>query len=588
MNEKRLNEKRLNELLARNNIEKKSDLLIKMGKRINKDDSIDVYEWQKQNKSNFSHMLNGGRPFKQEWIIALEDILHTSLAYLFGGEEVSSMEFSKMGIRYAAFEGTRKAYEELNMETTADGDLIIFNTDEYEKYLLDYIIEYQSIEGIRFLSEKYDFALSNMNNMFWYGDDVGKLSPSNNKEMPYLVAKLICKNNDGELFKKVFRGFELLKYVADSNVLLKDKFLDALMESLEVVRSLQEDYPIKIEEVNWGLVGGEEQEGLFTNPILQALLNRAISVKNDNVIKSIIDYAKQFNQKQIDYLTKNKILKDKIVKVDEIGNIVVNHVKKGNVIGYDGPINPHLDVQIKLGLKVLQQQVEEIKSMPQEKERDVFKSKVVDGCVLKKSSKNEIEYEMMKYMQERNFSMIPRYINTEEGVDRFSFIEGSVRNSYVVDVRDLLQVVEFLRKFHDFAQDKLGKGQVYVHGDLTVKRFVYKEDKLVGVIDWESCSIGKIEDDLVDLILKGTNVCTYFRKNEEVFKVIKDILVTYGLDSCLKIDFATKMRNRIKTRIEKLSSSNVDYEYKYESLHYAMSFVDLYEDRLNSIGGEEK
>ena len=339
-----------------------------MSKYINTDNAISSYEWADKNKANFSKMVKGDRPFPQDYIIALENVLRTSIAYLFDGEESMSVSnYRNSGIRYAVSVGTRLAYEELEKETTRNGESVLFNSDEYNKMLVDYIIEYQSIQGVIFLYEKYGLYFNTMNNMFDLSEN-HHFYVSNYETVPYLIADLICKNNQGKLFAGIFNGFQLLAYYIDDRcVLLKDKFLDSILKSNNIVKALQESYYIKFAEVNRGLWIPEEdiQEGLFVNPLLQKLLGRAIEEKLFDVAKDIIDYAQQFNSQQIEYLKENCIIKEKDIHFDEIGNIVIGHTKKGNMINYGKPIDPTMPKEIILGLKKLQQQIEEIKYIPE-------------------------------------------------------------------------------------------------------------------------------------------------------------------------------------------------------------------------------
>lgn len=584
-----MNKRRFDELLERNGIDAQVTLLRKMSKYINTDNAISSYEWADKNKANFSKMVKGDRPFPQDYIIALENVLRTSIAYLFDGEEsVSVPTYRNSGIRYAAFVGTRQSYEELEKETTRNGESVLFNSDEYNKMLVDYIIEYQSIQGIIFLYEKYGLYFNAINNMFDLSES-HHFYVSNYETAPYLIADLICKNNEGKLFKDIFNGFQLLNcYIDDRCVLLKDKFLDSILKSKNVVKALQEAYSIKFTDVNRGLWLSEEdvQEGLFANPILQKLLERAVEEKLFDIAKDVIDYAQQFNSEQIEYLKANCIIKEKGVRFDEIGNIVIGHTKKGNMINYDKPIDPTLSKEIILGLKKLQQQIEEIKYIPEVLENGslVLKARIVDGKVLKKSSRNKIEYEMMQFMQERNFVMIPRYLGTEDDVDMFSYIDGKVAEYPRTIGNDaLIEVVKFLKEFHRISQERLGYGKTYIHGDLNTKHLVFNEGKLTGVIDWESCSIGNIEDELIDLIFEWTDISSYIRRNERVFETIKNILKTYEADDKTLNDFSDKMKDRIQNRICNLSKDIPNYEYMYETLHHALTFVELYKEKLDSM-----
>lgn len=54
-------------------------------------DYSNPYETAKKEKSNFSKMVSGERPFKADYIAPLERILNTSLKYIVYGFEVYSI-----------------------------------------------------------------------------------------------------------------------------------------------------------------------------------------------------------------------------------------------------------------------------------------------------------------------------------------------------------------------------------------------------------------------------------------------------------------------------------------------------------------
>lgn len=585
-----MNKRRFDELLERNGIKTQVALLRKMSKFINDDNSIDSYDWAEKQKGNFNKMIKDERPFPQEYIIAMENVLRTSIAYLFDGEEISISNYRNAGIRYAASVGTRKAYNNLAKETDREGEPIIFGTDEYEKSLIDYIIEFQSIEGIRFLVENYGLRFNVINNMF-SAKESSYIGITNYETAPYLIADLICKNDDAKTFNAIFDAFEIpfLVWDEDRVVFYKDKFLDIILKSDKVLLSLCNKKYLSNNAGNLDFVDDfVNKSRCYLNPILNKLLERAIETELYDKASLIMDYGKEFNEKQIDFLIENNCLKDGKVIVEENGYIRLGTARQGSMLIYKKTINPDIPQEIKVKIKAIQQQIEELKYLPEIKDnwKVNYKANIVGDVVYKKSSKNQIEYEMMEYMQNNNFIMVPKYIGTdiEENIDKFSYIEGKVSEyPRTIDNNTLTDVVKFLRDFHRISQKKLGYGKTYIHGDLNTKHLVFNEGKLTGVIDWELCYIGNVEDELIDLILEWTDISSYIRRNERVFETIKNVLEVYEADDEILKGFADKMKNRINTRIENLTKDISNYEYMYETLHHALTFVELYKDRLDSM-----
>ena len=121
----------------------------------------DAYKFANKEKSNFSKMLKDERPLKYEFIIPLEKIFGVSLARLLDEDayklptEKDNVPFNK-GFRYYAYLDNPKLYkEEFDLLLAKDGKSILTQTDEFGKTFLDYVVEYRSVNGVRYLYEEY-------------------------------------------------------------------------------------------------------------------------------------------------------------------------------------------------------------------------------------------------------------------------------------------------------------------------------------------------------------------------------------------------------------------------------------------------
>ena len=125
-----------------------TDLLIAIAKvqGLKQDKAI---EFANKEKSNFSKMLKGERPLKYDYIIPLEKIFGVSLAKLLDDQPYfetinkDDIEYLK-GFRYYAYKDEPELYDELDRSYTCDGSDVFNNSDEYNRFLLDYLIEYKS------------------------------------------------------------------------------------------------------------------------------------------------------------------------------------------------------------------------------------------------------------------------------------------------------------------------------------------------------------------------------------------------------------------------------------------------------------
>lgn len=111
MNRDITQKERFEELLKKANLSYQ-ELLIRI---LRQADYSNPYETAKKEKSNFSKMVSGERPFKADYIAPLERILNTSLKYIvYGGEE--NNDFPLKGIRYAAYKNNIIYFKELENE----------------------------------------------------------------------------------------------------------------------------------------------------------------------------------------------------------------------------------------------------------------------------------------------------------------------------------------------------------------------------------------------------------------------------------------------------------------------------------------
>ena len=132
----------------------------------------EAYKFAKREKSNFSKMLKGERPLKYDFIIPLEKIFGISLARLLEEDayklpvEKENVPFNK-GFRYYAYLDDPKLYkEEFDLLLAKDGKSILTQTDEFGKTFLDYVVEYHSVNGVRYLHDEYGIKLKWYHNQF--------------------------------------------------------------------------------------------------------------------------------------------------------------------------------------------------------------------------------------------------------------------------------------------------------------------------------------------------------------------------------------------------------------------------------------
>jgi aminoglycoside phosphotransferase (APT) family kinase protein len=184
-------------------------------------------------------------------------------------------------------------------------------------------------------------------------------------------------------------------------------------------------------------------------------------------------------------------------------------------------------------------------------------------------------------MAEKNFSLTPRLIKQENGLDYFTYFPGeSAYAVYAMPLPKTIQVARALRTINDLSKQTLPNGQVYVHGDLSPMNAVFKGDQLVGIIDWDSTHIGQDYEDFIYLAWTWLNIGDPARNNAQILEDLITLLKAYDADDAFKKDFAKKMTNVMDERLKATPKDSRTYERIYQWVGWSKIWVDLYRDRI--------
>ena len=583
-------QQRIDELMKQNNIDTYITLLRKIFKCSVRDESKTDVQWATTQKSNFTNMLKGKRRFTVEMILGLEHVLNTSMDSIINDLPYKE-RYQPRGLEYTVACDDFSEYLKLDGETDDEAVNILRNTDEYNKSLLDYIIKYRSANGIRFLCEKHNFFFNPMNNMF-YVDSSMPIICGNYDSAPMEIAKLLAEKEETDLFIEVFDPFyETSRYVdTDRYLYNKKEFVRTVLTSGKVLQKMLSSKEIPIKDANRGLVsyGYDFDDVSFINPLLMLLLQEAVNQGNYTYIKQIVDFGRDFNKKQLQFIHERLSEKQlKNIRVDDIGYLSDGRTKIGNLLVYGEPIDPTLPDRIKILLNELTDQKEELELLPEiDYDGGVHKGfKIVDNkYVLRKSSNNPDEYEMLRYMKSKGFSKVPEFYETKDGVDKLSYIQGETFKYKQGRTDEKLDsLICFLREFHGICEQKLGKGKVYLHGKYDNEDIVYDGENVKAVINWDNCYIGNPYEDLVEIIFEWTDISSYIRRNDRVLRSIREILKIYRGDETCESGFAQIMKDCMEKKLERIDKSANNYSWWYETIKHAETFVDLYESELNNL-----
>lgn len=281
-------------------IKKYSELLYQIARKLGRN-VPESYEFVNKEKSNFSKMLKEERPLKYEFIVPLEKIFGVSLARLLDEEayklpvEKENVPFNK-GFRYYAYLDDPKLYrEEFDLLLTKDGKSILTQTDEFEKTFLDYVVEYHSVNGVRYLYEEYGIKLKWHFNYFEFRKDSGVtwLNFTNCIEFARLVASM----DDADLFNDIYDSYNMFlgqgHYVSKDTIFCRDEYLEIILDNDNLFQSIFER---KLYEFT--ALGSRVKQERQVEAISYCSINPIIN----NCLRYALQHLEKYRQRAIDIL----------------------------------------------------------------------------------------------------------------------------------------------------------------------------------------------------------------------------------------------------------------------------------------------
>lgn len=298
-----------------------SDLLVMIGKELKVNDP---YLFAEREKSNFSKMLKEERPLKHEFIIPLEKIFGVSMAKLMDDGayalplDKKDMPYVK-GFRYYAYKDDINLYEDEFERTmvTNDGYPTICNSDEFNKTFLDYVVEYRSINALRFLLYKHGLKsyICSCNSYQIDGRHIIFTTMENQ------LFNMVIQEDDVELFDVLFNPFEtcVLYRTAREQLRIKPQTYEFILNSGKIFNSLFIPKKFLFKDFNRGIIGHENETIELLNPFLTECLDYALSKldKYRERAKQILLFGIDYNKKALE----NTGVEVASLQVREYGNV---------------------------------------------------------------------------------------------------------------------------------------------------------------------------------------------------------------------------------------------------------------------------
>lgn len=260
----------------------------------------EAYEFADKEKSNFSKMLKGERPLKYDFIIPLEKIFGISLARLLYEDayklpvEKENVPFNK-GFRYYAYLDDPKLYkDEFDVLLANDGKSILTQTDEFGKTFLDYVVEYHSVNGVRYLYDEYGIKLKWYHNQFEFRKDKG--ITWTHFENCIELARLVASMNDVELFNDIYDSYNMFftngLYATEGCIFCQGEYLEIMLDNDDLFNSI---FKIKPYELKLGSIGRRKKQ-------VDSITYHSINPIINNCLRYALKHLYKYKHRAIDIL----------------------------------------------------------------------------------------------------------------------------------------------------------------------------------------------------------------------------------------------------------------------------------------------
>jgi hypothetical protein len=204
-----------------------------------------------------------------------------------------------------------------------------------------------------------------------------------------------------------------------------------------------------------------------------------------------------------------------------------------------------------------------------ESNRNVVK---VGDTVRKEPAENcEFVRKVMTELTNNNFNYSPKYLGVDDkGREIMTYVEGEQMNHTEISLDLMKQTFGALRQFHDiFSKSELkGAEETLIHTDFAPWNLIVKDNKLVGVLDFDDVKPGRRISDVAYVCWTFLDIGSTDSNftEEEVYRYLQDLIKAYGyIDTSDFVDVLLLEQNRIlkyrEGRVEEVEEGD-EKEYR--------------------------
>ena len=182
------------------------------------------------------------------------------------------------------------------------------------------------------------------------------------------------------------------------------------------------------------------------------------------------------------------------------------------------------------------------------------------GNTVHRPSKNNAEFvhELLLWLDQQGFGFAPRFLGVDEqGRDILTYLEGQTwpDNSAMLPDELLVQAAQVIRRYHDLTTHcPLAQGQeIVAHHELGPHNTIFRENRLVSLIDWDDAAPGTRLRDLANAVYNYVDVghwesATANQTVDEQARRIHLMCTAYGWDDPVALinDFEADLQQALR------------------------------------------
>ena len=520
--------------------------------------------WIERSLPDFGKKIKGdGRTFTDMDILAIERAVGMSFVDIVeplteGATKKATKEYEPSGWRYAAYLDEKWYYDKMCSEAES-------RYDEYGKSVIDYILEYRALNGLRYLVDKGALHL----------DDCLYVNESiTYSKAPQGYIEWIFELDDAEMFMKMFYNESIFNVYYEHNEEASNSFFEKFIKSNAIFEAVLKYKGVRQEY---------DRELAYKPGILLGALKYALAKKENTVAQMIINSYRKYLDEQSEILRRENALRE--------NNPTLSLIDSGLQLSLyvdNQPMAYFWNIELLKHDGEFKEQLEELdantvlnnlfaKDLAKMQEGEEF---IKDGVYYIKKS-DCLALEAIKYLSGAGCDAVPKYLGEKEGVTMLSAYR---KNYYFYNKESEAAVAEILGKIHRYSKEKLGNGKVYSYAN-RLSLGSCGDGKNV-ISNWQSCKIGTVISDITLVLLANFTDPLNYDEYSYLFTTYHDN--TYRrlcsfLDAYPDKDAIRCFGDALNAEVESMIANALKQNNKKQAidLHLAKGFAEVYRSDLN-------